>query len=123
MCGDDDKTVFFQEEGLFRYIVKPGGITFDIHHRRPVQRVQPAHDEPVIVPPDKINNREPDRVGPVRRSRGKHPVFYTGIRGCREKRRAIGPVKPVEHDKMFLAFHIPEAGHIRFIDLNDRLCT
>jgi len=107
---------------LFRYAIKPGGVTFDVYHRCPVQRVQPAHDQPVIVPPDKIGDREPDRVWPMRLTGGKHPVFDTGMRGCGGKSRAIGPVKPVEHDEMFLAFHVLEAGHIRFIDLNDRLC-
>lgn len=50
-------------------------------------------------------------------------MFNTGMRGCGGESRTIGPVKPVEDDEMFLAFDVPEAGHIRLIDLNYRLCV
>lgn len=112
-----------KNEMLFRYAVNPGGVTFDIHHRCFIQCIQPTHNQQVTLAPDKIGHRDPDRVGPVWRPGGKYPMFNTGMRGCGGESRTIGPVKPVEDDEMFLAFDVPEAGHIRLIDLNYRLCV
>ena len=65
-----------QDGELFRYTVNSGGITFYIHQRCIVQRVQPAHDQPVIVPTGQDHYREPYRVRPVRRPGSKNSLRY-----------------------------------------------
>lgn len=111
-----------KNEMLFRYAVNPGGVTFDIHHRCFIQCIQPTHNQQVTLAPDKIGHRDPDRVGPCGDRVANTPCSIPVCGGVAARACTIGPVKPVEDDEMFLAFDVPEAGHIRLIDLNDRLC-
>ena len=111
-----------KEEMSFRYAVNPGGVTFDIHHWCFVQCIQPTHDKPVIIPRTRSATEIPIGLGRCGDRVANTPCSIPVCGGVAVRAVPIGPVKPVEDDEMFLAFDVPEAGHIRLIDLNNRFC-